>query len=137
MELDLPTFLEAEEVKSPDLLLSICLIPSATRTAGLSLNFPQKDMWALTASSMVVIFRRLTSSLTASEQRPQSHLLSKLDLTSLMYACVQSSINPQHSHLTDSISIKEIKKNFNIRSKQHNCFWGWWWMVCVYWKHQS
>lgn len=51
---DLVNFLEAEEEgdllrgvdkdKSPDLLLSICLIPSATRTAGFDLKLPQNDM---------------------------------------------------------------------------------------------
>lgn len=33
-----------DDDKSPDLLLSICLIPSATRTAGFDLNLRQNDM---------------------------------------------------------------------------------------------
>lgn len=35
---------DEEEEDMSDLLLSICLIPSATRTAGLDLNLPQNDM---------------------------------------------------------------------------------------------
>lgn len=35
---------DGDDEDMSDLLLSICLIPSATRTAGLDLNLPQKDM---------------------------------------------------------------------------------------------
>ncbi len=35
---------DEEEEDMSDLLLSSCLIPSATRTAGLDLNLPQNDM---------------------------------------------------------------------------------------------
>jgi hypothetical protein len=43
---DLEYFLEEDfdEDKSPDRLLSICFIPSATLTAGFELNLPQNDM---------------------------------------------------------------------------------------------
>jgi len=105
---DLEYFLEEDfdEDKSPDRLLSICLIPSATLTAGFELNLPQNDMWALTASSIPdCVLPLLTSSLTASEHNPHSHLPSNLAFTSLIYSWVQSSFSSQHSHWTDSISI--------------------------------
>lgn len=83
--LDLPNFLDFAGNNSPDLLRSICFMPSATSSAGLALNLLQNETWALTASSTVVIFRsRLNSSLTASEQSPQSHFPEKLALTLLM-----------------------------------------------------
>ena len=78
---------DGEEDKSPDLLRSICLIPSATLTAGFDLNFRQNDMWALTASSVpswLLPPLPATSSLTASEHRPHSHLPSNFAFTSAM-----------------------------------------------------
>lgn len=114
---DLPLYLFDGEVKSLDLLLSICLIPSATLTAGFDLIFPQNDMWAFTASSMAKgIFPLLISSLTASEHNPHNHFPSNLAFTSRIYSWVQSSLRPQHSHLTDSTSISSCKDKFFLNS---------------------
>lgn len=70
-------------------------------------NFRQTLKWRLRASSVDVInlFDRTTSSLTASEQRPQTHLPKYLSLILSMYAGVHSSVSPQHSHCANSISI--------------------------------
>ena len=92
---------------SPDLLLSISFMPSATRTAGLDSGILQNSIWALTASSIPswLLLCLLSSSLTASEHKPQSHFPPKLPLTLSMYSWVQSSLRLQQAHLTDSISI--------------------------------
>lgn len=79
-------FGDEEEDDMSDLLLSICLIPSATLTAGLDLNLPQNDMCALTASSMPngCLLPLPTSSLTASEHNPHSHFPSNFAFTCVM-----------------------------------------------------
>lgn len=59
-----------------------------------------------TASPVVILLWDLRdSSFTASAQSPQIHRPSYLSRTRLMYAGVHSSVNPQHSHFTDSTSI--------------------------------
>jgi len=62
------------------------------------------------------IFPLLISSLTASEHNPHNHFPSNLAFTSRIYSWVQSSLRPQHSHLTDSTSISTCKDKFFLNS---------------------
>ncbi|WVZ09451.1 hypothetical protein V8G54_013981 [Vigna mungo] len=62
------------------------------------------------------IFPLLISSLTASEHNPHNHFPSNLAFTSRIYSWVQSSLRPQHSHLTDSTSISSCKDKFFLNS---------------------
>lgn len=93
------------------LRLKSCLIAEIKCTVGFEggledLNFSQKFMCRFRASSVLInLSDRKTSSFTASAQSPQIHLPWFLSRTLSMYSGVHSSVNPQHSHFANSISI--------------------------------
>ena len=61
-----------------DFFLTISLMVHVNESLGLTLvvllNFWQKSLWELTASTMVILGPWISLSLTASEQRPHTHL---------------------------------------------------------------
>ncbi|GMH14213.1 hypothetical protein Nepgr_016054 [Nepenthes gracilis] len=68
-------------------------------------NFLQTFRWRAKASSVPIsLSDRATSSSTASAQRPQIHMPMCLSRILSTYAGVHSSVNPQQSHLANSIS---------------------------------
>lgn len=70
------------------------------------LNLLQKFIWRFRASSLPIRLSDdlIISSFTASAHSPQIHRPSFRSLTLPIYAAVQSSVNPQHSHFTNSTS---------------------------------
>jgi len=73
------------------------------------LNCWQNLMCRFRASSVVImIFSLSLSSFTASEHSPQIQRPPYLSFTRPMYACVQSSTNPQQQHFTDDTAASAV-----------------------------
>lgn len=91
-------------------------------------NSLQKLMWRSTASSMVISFcDRVTSSLTASAQRPQSQWPWNRWRRREMYAGVHSSVKPHESHWTDSTSTTTGTWETGLVTAAEDGDWDWDW----------